>query len=123
MANKLPPFPKIIGRRFQYDSKGDLIYVDHFKELKKIQRVHMVQGKSSKDPAILRDWGKYSKMVMEYDRVTNKKKGILDLSWLELTKYLIVFIMVAFTLSSLLEALGFTDFYYQLKNNIRQFLK
>jgi hypothetical protein len=123
MASKLPKFPKLDGKKVQYDSKGEIIYVDHFREFKKIQQKHMDMGKSSRDPEILKEWGRYSTRVMEYDRIVNKKRGILDLSWIELTKYLIVFIMVAFTLSSLLEAIGFTDFYYQLKNNIRQLLK
>ena len=75
MAAKLPPFPKLKdGRKIQRDSRGQIIYCDHFRELKEIQSRHMAEGKSSRDPIILAEWANYSKMVMAYDRSLKGKK-------------------------------------------------
>lgn len=74
MAAKLPPFPKLKGRKVQRDGAGNIIYVDHFRELKDIQRRHMDAGKSAKDPAIFAEQAQYFKMVMAYDKFRKRKQ-------------------------------------------------
>lgn len=72
-AEQLPPYPKINGRRVQRDSKGDIIYVNHFRELKDIQDRMEKQGYGHKHPKTAQAWAKYAAMVIAYDKRKNKK--------------------------------------------------
>jgi len=72
-AEQLPPYPKINGRRVQRDSKGDIIYVNHFRELKEIQDKMEKQGYGHKHPKTAQAWAKYAAMVIAYDKRQNKK--------------------------------------------------
>jgi hypothetical protein len=73
MAEQLPPYPKINGRRVQRDSKGDIIYVNHFRELKEIQDNMEKQGYGHKHPKTAQAWAKYAAMVIAYNKRQNKK--------------------------------------------------
>lgn len=73
MAEQLPPYPKINGRRVQRDGKGDIIYVNHFRELKEIQDNMEKQGYGHKHPKTAQAWAKYAAMVIAYDKRQNKK--------------------------------------------------
>jgi len=73
MAEQLPPYPKINGRKVQRDSKGDIIYVNHFRELKDIQDRMEEQGYGHKHPKTAQAWAKYAAMVIAYDKRQNKK--------------------------------------------------
>jgi hypothetical protein len=72
-AEQLPPYPKINGRKVQRDSKGDIIYVNHFRELKDIQDRMEEQGYGHKHPKTAQAWAKYAAMVIAYDKRQNKK--------------------------------------------------
>lgn len=73
MAEQLPPYPKINGRRVQRDGKGDIIYVNHFRELKEIQDQMEKRGYGHKHPKTAEAWAKYAAMVIAYDKRQNKK--------------------------------------------------
>jgi hypothetical protein len=73
MAEQLPPYPKINGRRVQMDSNGDIIYVNHFRELKEIQDNMEKLGYGHKHPKTAAAWAKYAAMVIAYDKRKNKK--------------------------------------------------
>jgi hypothetical protein len=99
MAGKLPPFPKLKNNKvIQRDVAGNIIYCNHFRELKHIQDKHMDLGKPSNHPDILKEWAMYSKMVMAYDKAKGKKNY-------DVIAFLIVLIAIAviiYTIKSLL---------------------
>jgi len=73
MAEQLPPYPKINNRRVQRDSNGNIIYVNHFRELKEIQDNMEKLGYGHKHPKTAQAWAKYAAMVIAYDKRQNKK--------------------------------------------------
>lgn len=73
MADKLPPFPKLKGRRIQRDSAGNIIYENHFRNLKEIQAKYKQKGLPTNHPLVLKETATYSKMVLAYDKMANAK--------------------------------------------------
>jgi len=67
-AEQLPPFPKLHNRRIQRDGEGNIIYVNHFRELKRIQDTMKKQGYGPKHPKTAQAWTKYAAMVLAYDK-------------------------------------------------------
>lgn len=94
MAEQLPPFPKlkttmmemidgdsppmrVKKKAIQRDSAGNIIYVNHFKELKVIEQKMIDAGVNKNDPRIAKAFVKYQQMVMAYDK-RSKEKGVWD---------------------------------------------
>lgn len=106
MAAKLPPFPKKTkDGQFLKEPNGNPIYVDHFQEMKKIQREMNERGISNKSPRMFEEMHKYSRMVLEYDRHVNRKARF----WKKVFIYAGI-IALAIILS-------------EIKNHITQFIK
>lgn len=76
MAEQLPPYPKINGRKVQRDGKGDIIYVNHFRELKDIQVQMEKLGYGHKHEKTAQAWAKYASMVISYNKRKNAKPMI-----------------------------------------------
>jgi hypothetical protein len=76
MAEKLPAFPKVNNKKIQRDSFGRIIYVNHFRELKKIEDKYTEQGLPRNHPLILKEYANYSKMVMAYNVAIKEKEKI-----------------------------------------------
>lgn len=104
MAEQLPPYPKINGRRVQRDSKGDIVYVNHFRELKDIQDEMEKQGYGHKHPKTAAAWAKYASMVISY----SKRKNATPL--IEKAAIITVVLLVAFAIFKSKEYFGITLF-------------
>lgn len=74
MAEQLPPFPKLNGKRVQRDSSGNIIYVNHFRELKLIQDTMEQQGYGPKHPKTAKAWAEYASRVWAYDKWAKRKQ-------------------------------------------------
>jgi len=73
MAEKLPPYPQLIGRKIQRDSEGNIIYKNHFRALKKIQYEMEGKGFNSKSEEVFAAYNVYIQSVLHYDSLKNKK--------------------------------------------------
>jgi hypothetical protein len=88
-ADQLPLFPKLLNGKIQRDGNGDIIYVDHFRALKDIERKMASQGYSKKHPKTAQAWQKYAAMVLAYDK---KQKALPKFE--QITIYAIIIILV-----------------------------